>query len=192
MDGSLLPCWSWASHPQLYSGKHKTTGMNVQVPCTLNGDLAWISDPIDGSRHDTYCLRESGVLLTLDPGDWVGDKGYVGNDMITPFKKPADRDLLDWENEFNTQIKDPMGHRTGHRQLQDLANSAHRLPPTGRNIRHDHLNRRGPALLRNSVNNPPGVRDQHRDRRCARTAVVSSCTPGRYTTARPLRSSVRR
>jgi hypothetical protein len=104
VDGSLLPCWSWASHPQLYSGKHKTTGMNVQVPCTLNGDLAWISDPIDGSRHDTYCLRESGVLLTLDPGDWVGDKGYVGNDMITPFKKPADRDLLDWENEFNTQI----------------------------------------------------------------------------------------
>jgi hypothetical protein len=104
VDGSLLPCWSWASHPQLYSGKHKTTGMNVQVPCTLNGDLAWISDPIDGSRHDTYCLRESGVLLTLDPGDWVGDKGYVGNDMITPFKKPGDRDLLDWENEFNTQI----------------------------------------------------------------------------------------
>jgi hypothetical protein len=104
VDGSLLPCWSWASHPQLYSGKHKTTGMNVQVACTLNGDLAWISDPIDGSRHDTYCLRESGVLLTLDPGDWVGDKGYVGNDMITPFKKPADRDLLDWENEFNTQI----------------------------------------------------------------------------------------
>jgi hypothetical protein len=104
VDGSLLPCWSWASHPQLYSGKHKTTGMNVQVACTLNGDLAWISDPIDGSRHDTYCLRESGVFLTLDPGDWVGDKGYVGNDMITPFKKPADRDLLDWENEFNTQI----------------------------------------------------------------------------------------
>jgi hypothetical protein len=104
VDGSLLPCWSWASHPRLYSGKHKTTGMNVQVACTLNGDLAWISDPIDGSRHDTYCLRESRVLLTLDPGDWVGDKGYVGNDMITPFKKPADRDLLDWEDEFNTQI----------------------------------------------------------------------------------------
>jgi hypothetical protein len=74
VDGTLLPCWSWASHPQLYSGKHKTTGMNVQVACTLSGRLVWISDPIDGSRHDTYCLTESGVLLTLDPCNWVGDK----------------------------------------------------------------------------------------------------------------------
>lgn len=104
VDGSLLPCWSWASRPELYSGKHKTTGMNVQVACTLDGRLAWISDPIDGRRHDTYCLGESGVLSTLDPANWVGDKGYVGNNMITPIKKPANRDLLDWEKEFNTQI----------------------------------------------------------------------------------------
>lgn len=29
VDGTLLLCWSWASRPELYSGKHKTTGMNV-------------------------------------------------------------------------------------------------------------------------------------------------------------------
>src|SRR3984893_689210 len=58
VDGTLLPCWSWAAHPELYSGKHKTTGMNVQVACTLSGHLTWISDPIAGSRHDTYCLSE--------------------------------------------------------------------------------------------------------------------------------------
>jgi hypothetical protein len=104
VDGTLLPCWSWAAHPELYSGKHKTTGMNVQVACTLAGKLGWISDPVNGSRHDTYCLGESGVLLTLDPGNWVGDKGYVGNDMITPIKKPANRDLLNWEKEFNKQV----------------------------------------------------------------------------------------
>jgi Helix-turn-helix of DDE superfamily endonuclease len=22
VDGTLLPCWSWAAHPELYSGKH--------------------------------------------------------------------------------------------------------------------------------------------------------------------------
>jgi hypothetical protein len=104
VDGTLLPCWSWASHPELYSGKHKATGMNVQVACTLSGRLAWISDPIDGRRHDTHCLKESGVLLTLDPSNWIGDKGYVGNDMITPIKKPEHRDLLDWEKEFNTHV----------------------------------------------------------------------------------------
>jgi hypothetical protein len=104
VDGTLLPCWSWSSCPELYSGKHKATGMNVQVACTLAGSLVWISDPIEGSRHDTHCLRESEVLLTLDPGSWIGDKGYVGNEIITPIKKPAHRDLLDWEKEFNKQI----------------------------------------------------------------------------------------
>ena len=49
VDGTLLPCWSWASHPELYSGKHKTIGMNVQVACTLAGCLAWISDPVDAA-----------------------------------------------------------------------------------------------------------------------------------------------
>lgn len=104
VDGTLLPCWSWAGHPELYSGKHKTTGLNVQLAATLDGQLAWISDPIDGSRHDVYCLDESGVLLTHDPSNWIADKGYVGRDMITPIKKPAHRNLLDWEKEFNTQV----------------------------------------------------------------------------------------
>ena len=45
IDGTLLQCWSWADHPELYSGKHKTTGLNVQVACTLSGALAWVSDP---------------------------------------------------------------------------------------------------------------------------------------------------
>lgn len=104
VDGTLLPCWSWASHPELYSGKHKTTGMNVQVACTLAGDLAWISDAVNGSRHDSYCLSESGALATSGPRSWTGDKGYIGKDMITPIRKPAFRNLLDWEKEFNTKV----------------------------------------------------------------------------------------
>lgn len=104
VDGTLLPCWSWAGHRELYSGKHKTTGLNVQVACELNGTLSWISDPIDGARHDTFALRESGVLDTMQPNLWIGDKGYVGNDMTTPIKKPTHRDLLDWEKEYNTEI----------------------------------------------------------------------------------------
>jgi hypothetical protein len=104
VDGTLLPCWSWGSHPQLYSGKHKTTGMNVQVACTLDGELAWISDPIDGNRHDTYCLNEFEVLVGRNPANWLGDKGYIGNGVTTPIRKPAHRELVDWEKEFNTQI----------------------------------------------------------------------------------------
>jgi DDE superfamily endonuclease len=104
VDGSLLPCWSWRSHPDLYSGKHKTTGMNVQFACTLDGELAWMSDSLPGSRHDSYCLRESGALNGFPAHSWIGDKGYLGLGMLTPYRKPAHRDLLDWEKEFNTQI----------------------------------------------------------------------------------------
>lgn len=104
VDGTLLPCWSWAGVPELYSGKHKTTGMNVQIACTVSGSLAWISDPVNGSRHDSYCLEESGVMLALDSSDWAGDKGYIGNGMITPYRKPAGGQLLEWQKEFNTQV----------------------------------------------------------------------------------------
>jgi hypothetical protein len=104
VDGTLLPCWSWACNPDLYSGKHKTTGMNVQVVCTLDGELVWISDPVAGARHDVFCLDTSGALDGLDPGDWLGDKGYVGRSMITPIKKSMDIELLDWQKTFNTAI----------------------------------------------------------------------------------------
>ena len=104
VDGTLLPCWSWATHPRLYSGKHTTTGMNVQVVCTLDGELVWISDPVEGAHHDVFCLDESGVLQMLDPCDWTGDKGYVGRDMITPVKKINGGELLDWQKTFNSAI----------------------------------------------------------------------------------------
>ena len=105
VDGTLLPCWSWASAPGLYSGKHKTTGMNVQVVCTLDGELVWISDPIEGARHYVFCLDASGALATLNPCDWTGDKGYVGRDMVTPIKKTDKKvKLLDWQKMFNTAI----------------------------------------------------------------------------------------
>ena len=61
LDGTLLPCWSWDGHKELYSGKHKTTGMNLQVACTIYGKLAWISDPVSGSNG--LALRSQVVSL---------------------------------------------------------------------------------------------------------------------------------
>jgi DDE_Tnp_1-associated/DDE superfamily endonuclease len=102
-DGSLLPCWSWASQPGLYSGKHQTTGLSVQVACTLAGNLAWVSDAINGARPDSFALHDSEALVLLDPGNWIGDKGYVGNGMLTPYKKPAGGELKEWQKECNSQ-----------------------------------------------------------------------------------------
>ena len=46
VDGSLCPCWPWADTPQLYSGKHKTTGHTHQFVCDLLGNLMHISNPV--------------------------------------------------------------------------------------------------------------------------------------------------
>ena len=72
IDGTLAPCWSWRDHPELYSGKHHTTGVNLQVACTLSGHLAWVSDPLPGRAHDVTALRASGLLdLPASGGSFV-------------------------------------------------------------------------------------------------------------------------
>src|ERR1700722_11075200 len=44
------------------------------------------------------------MLDGLDPADWTGDKGYIGNGMLTPIRKPEFCDFLEWERKFNTEI----------------------------------------------------------------------------------------
>jgi hypothetical protein len=57
------------------------------------------------------------MLETMDPADWIGDKGYIGNGMITPIRKPPGRKLLDWEKEFNKQV-----NKIRYRVEQAIAN----------------------------------------------------------------------
>jgi DDE superfamily endonuclease/Helix-turn-helix of DDE superfamily endonuclease len=104
IDGSLVPCWSWRNHPELYSGKHHTTGLNIQVACDLAGRVQWVSDPVDGCRHDSTALHESGFLDATTDTRHVGDKGYQGTGLITPIKKPVHRALIDKEKTFNKSI----------------------------------------------------------------------------------------
>ena len=51
----------------------------------------------------------------------------------------------------------PELYSAGHCELQNLADHAHRLPPSPGNIPRNHLSRSRPALLRNRLNNPPGL-----------------------------------
>ena len=107
IDGTLLECWSWKDHPELYSGKHKTTGLNVQVACTLSGTLAWVSDPQDGCTHDAQALRRSGLLDIPDgspPPQHIGDKGYIGLGMITPKRKPPNLPLHPDDKTYNKTV----------------------------------------------------------------------------------------
>ena len=104
VDGSLCPCWSWADAPELYSGKHHTTGHAHQFVCDLSGDLLHISDPLPGKTHDAKAIHDTRLVDVLGDDNAVGDKGYIGTGIITPYRKPAGGELLDWQKEFNTAI----------------------------------------------------------------------------------------
>ena len=104
LDGTLMPCWSWKAHPELWSGKHKRTGLNVQVLVTPAGRLVWVSDPCPGSTHDVAALDASGLLEGLDVSGWVADKGYIGRGMITPPRKPAGKKLSDIAKKVSRSI----------------------------------------------------------------------------------------
>ena len=99
-----MSCWSWSKRPELYSGKHRTTGVNLQVACALAGHLAWVFPPLPGSVHDAKAIKESGFLEALDVAMHIGDKGYIGLGMITPTKKPAHGELTDTDKRNNTAI----------------------------------------------------------------------------------------
>ena len=104
LDGTLFPCWSWRNHRELWSGKHGTTGMNVQILVLPSGRLVWASDPYPGSMHDVAALDASGLLDGIDPSGWIADKGYIGRGMITPHKKPPNGELSEAAEEANKSI----------------------------------------------------------------------------------------
>ena len=74
--------------PELYSSRHKTAGLNVQVACTLSGCLAGVSDPrMEGATIPRPCTaadcsrsppptyptghHHPGILASKDTSDWA-------------------------------------------------------------------------------------------------------------------------
>lgn len=102
IDGTLLPCWSWADAPELYSGKHKTTGHNCQVLADLSGRLIYLSDPIAGKHHDAHALRETPLATIIDFFSTLADRGYQGTGLVTPIKKnPGQEHLPSYAKQHN-------------------------------------------------------------------------------------------
>ena len=144
---------------RLYSGKHHTTGVNLQVACTLAGHLAWISKPSAGSVHDAKGHQESEFLTTLDSQSHIGDKGYIGLGMITPVKKPAHGELTNTDRRNNTTI-----NRVRYLIERVIANLKtwrvlpHRLPPPLQHLRNHNTSRHRTHLRLHPMNKPQGSR----------------------------------
>jgi hypothetical protein len=49
-------------------------------------------------------MRQTGPNELLGDDNTIGDKGYIGAGITTPYRKPAGGELLDWQKEFNTSI----------------------------------------------------------------------------------------
>ncbi len=87
VDGTVCPVWDWNAIPDLYSGKARYAGMNVQIACNLKGDVAAIGPvPVHGARHDAHAFEASGLKEILEKstasGNTGADLGYIGVDGI--------------------------------------------------------------------------------------------------------------
>jgi DDE superfamily endonuclease len=132
VDGFLAPIWSWRDAPELWSGKHKTTGFNGQAIATLRGDLIFVSEPVTGHNHDMTALAETETAdVMAAASSQIGDKGYQGSGYITPIKKPECRDLLDWEKEFNAEVsrlRAPVERAIAHLKSWRILHTDYRRP----------------------------------------------------------------
>ena len=87
VDGTLIPVWNWASQGRtLFSRKHKRTGFNRQVICTVSGKLLAITDPIPGARYGVYAYRFHQLERFLDEST-LADQGYIGLGLLAPTKR---------------------------------------------------------------------------------------------------------
>ena len=180
IDGTLAPCWSWHDRPELYSGKHHTTGVNLHVACTLAGHLAWISPALPGSVHDAKAIKESGFLAALDSQSHIGDKGYIGLGMITPVKKPAHGELTDSDRRNNTIIN--RVHYLIERVIANLKtwrvlHTDYRRPYN--NLRNHNTSRHGTHLRLHPMNKPHCDGDQMKTRRRRYLVAYDIREPGR-------------
>lgn len=132
VDGFLAPTWSWRGAPELWSGKHKTTGFNGQAIATLRGDLIFVSEPVTGHNHDMTALAETETAdVMAAASSQIGDKGYQGSGYITPIKKPECRDLLAWEKEFNAEVsrlRAPVERAIAHLKSWRILHTDYRRP----------------------------------------------------------------
>jgi hypothetical protein len=105
VDGTITPCWSYRDHDELWSRKKRTTGFDAQLVCLLDGSPVYISDPLGDSVHDCVAYVDSGVKdIVASSGGGIGDKGYRGTGLATPWKKPKGWELGKKDKECSAEL----------------------------------------------------------------------------------------
>lgn len=105
VDGTLVAVFNWRHRTDLFSGKHRRYGMNVQVVADIHGRILGVSRGFPGSWHDMRCFAQAGLdRLAHIAGSAAGDSGYQGSEMITPNKKQPGQARTESDIEHNTAL----------------------------------------------------------------------------------------
>ena len=92
-----------------YSGKKKThTVKNIIIVGNYDRDIKYLSDSVEGSKHDKKIIDESEVVLPEGSNLYqdTGFQGYnpEGVNIFQPTKKPKGKELTDEEKDENRLI----------------------------------------------------------------------------------------
>jgi hypothetical protein len=131
VDGFLAPCWDWKAAEQLFSAKHRRAGHNIQVVSDLRGRLQFVGGPLPGARHDSCAYTASGTEAAVGRHPGLGDKGYQGSHLLTPYKKPLHRSLTTVERDCNrahSSIRSAVERRIGHLENWKILSEDYRGP----------------------------------------------------------------
>ncbi|MFD7163493.1 transposase family protein [Streptomyces violascens] len=134
IDGTLVTPWDRASEgTRMFPGKHRDTGVNLQIAATLAGDRLAVSEPVPGSRHDTFARGQSHFPEAFAEREKLGDLAYLGTGMHTGRRKPPGRERSAGDNEANPSIntpRTPVERAIAHPKDWKVLATRYRGPPT--------------------------------------------------------------
>ena len=82
-----------------YSGKKKTHTIKTQIVVDKKGTIRHVSSSVPGNIHDKKLFDQCALLL---PDGTLGDLGYLGTNLVIPFKSSKLHALTKRQREWNT------------------------------------------------------------------------------------------
>lgn len=83
-----------------YSGKKKAHTIKTQIVVDKKGAILHISDSVPGNIHDKKLFDQSALTL---PSSALGDLGYLGTNLVIPFKSSKLHTLTKQQRNWNTR-----------------------------------------------------------------------------------------
>ena len=87
-----------------YSGKKKMHTLKSQLITDQNGEIIQINAGFDGPKSDIEIYRDTKLKKQWLAKPKLGDKAYVGEDVVSPQKKPKGGELSEAEKEKNREL----------------------------------------------------------------------------------------